>query len=240
MEVSQPVIAALEAGRDNPTVGQLAAVAEALQVGLDVEFPLLPATPRIGQVLPLTLAVNVKASCELGSPRSPHRHLAYVTYIMYTCPMRAPLTVSTFRKEMSPRLNSVLHDHLPLPLQRGRGELALLVGAPEVKVLLGTHHFNPEVSAGEGGGFSIWLAELEIYGQGSDYDAAKQDLLDEVRDYVGEYLSDSTYVRAPNRARHLPYIVRAYIADREGDLAEVIFPAPDSQPIPEAEPQLAA
>ena len=46
MRVSQPVIAALEAGRGNPTIGQLAAVASALQVGLDVAFPLLPATPR--------------------------------------------------------------------------------------------------------------------------------------------------------------------------------------------------
>jgi transcriptional regulator with XRE-family HTH domain len=46
MEVSQPVVAALEAGRANPTVGQLAAVASALQVGLEVDFPLLPATPR--------------------------------------------------------------------------------------------------------------------------------------------------------------------------------------------------
>ncbi len=51
MDVSQPVIAALEAGRGNPTVGQLAAVAEALQVGLDVDFPLLPATPRRGEVV---------------------------------------------------------------------------------------------------------------------------------------------------------------------------------------------
>jgi transcriptional regulator with XRE-family HTH domain len=46
MEVSQPVIAALEAGRGNPTIGQLAAVADALQVAFDVEFSLLPATPR--------------------------------------------------------------------------------------------------------------------------------------------------------------------------------------------------
>ncbi|HEY7953580.1 MAG TPA: helix-turn-helix transcriptional regulator [Solirubrobacteraceae bacterium] len=51
MEVSQPVIAALEAGRGNPTVGQLAAVAEALQVGLDVDFKLLPATPRAGEII---------------------------------------------------------------------------------------------------------------------------------------------------------------------------------------------
>ncbi|MGA2454387.1 MAG: helix-turn-helix transcriptional regulator [Solirubrobacteraceae bacterium] len=51
MEVSQPVIAALESGRGNPTVGHLAAVADALQVGLDVDFPLLPATPRAGAIV---------------------------------------------------------------------------------------------------------------------------------------------------------------------------------------------
>jgi transcriptional regulator with XRE-family HTH domain len=51
MEMSQPVIAALEADRGNPTIGQLAAVAEALQVGFDVDFPLLPATPRAGEVV---------------------------------------------------------------------------------------------------------------------------------------------------------------------------------------------
>jgi transcriptional regulator with XRE-family HTH domain len=46
--VSQPVVAALETGRGNPTIGQLAAVAAALQVGLDIAFPVLPATPRPG------------------------------------------------------------------------------------------------------------------------------------------------------------------------------------------------
>ena len=51
MEVTQPVIAALESGRGNPTVGLLAAVAEALQVGFDVEFRVLPATPRPGEVV---------------------------------------------------------------------------------------------------------------------------------------------------------------------------------------------
>jgi transcriptional regulator with XRE-family HTH domain len=51
MEISQPVIAALESGRGNPTIGQLAAVADALQVGLDVDFPLLAATPRVGETV---------------------------------------------------------------------------------------------------------------------------------------------------------------------------------------------
>jgi transcriptional regulator with XRE-family HTH domain len=52
LEVSQPVIAALETGRRNATIGQLAAVAGALQVGLEIQFPLLPATPRDGSAGP--------------------------------------------------------------------------------------------------------------------------------------------------------------------------------------------
>lgn len=51
MDVSQPVIAALEKGRGNPTVGQLAAIAQALQVGFDIDFPILPATPRANEIV---------------------------------------------------------------------------------------------------------------------------------------------------------------------------------------------
>jgi len=51
LEVSQPVVAALESGRANPTIGQLAAVAEALQMGFDVEFEVLPATRRAGEII---------------------------------------------------------------------------------------------------------------------------------------------------------------------------------------------
>jgi putative transcriptional regulator len=42
MGVSAPYIVAVEAGRANPTVGQLAAFAEAMQLGLDVAFRPVP------------------------------------------------------------------------------------------------------------------------------------------------------------------------------------------------------
>ena len=140
--------------------------------------------------------------------------------------MNAPLKVSAFRREMSPRLDAVLREHLPLPVQRGRAELAVLIGAPEVKVLVGDRRFNPEVFGGGSGGVSIWLGELQLYGEGATYEEARESLLEEVREYVSEYLSDGRYVRAPNRAHHLPYVIRAYIAEREGDLASVIFSGP--------------
>ncbi|MGK2936221.1 MAG: hypothetical protein ACSLFR_00185 [Solirubrobacteraceae bacterium] len=77
---------------------------------------------------------------------------------------------------------------------------------------------------------SIWLPELELYGQGEDLPAAKDDLLGEVRTYVDEYLGSGEYVSAPNRSGHLPYVVRAYLADLRDELAEVVFPGPPAQP----------
>lgn len=42
MGVSAPYVVAVEAGRANPTVGQLAAFAEAMLLGLEVDFPAVP------------------------------------------------------------------------------------------------------------------------------------------------------------------------------------------------------
>lgn len=42
MGVSAPYVVAVETGRANPTVGQLAAFAEAMQLGLEVVFPAVP------------------------------------------------------------------------------------------------------------------------------------------------------------------------------------------------------
>lgn len=42
MGVSAPYVVAVETGRANPTVGQLAAFAEAMQLGLKVVFPAVP------------------------------------------------------------------------------------------------------------------------------------------------------------------------------------------------------
>ena len=86
--------------------------------------------------------------------------------------------------------------------------------------------FHPEVIA-EDGSIAIWLPELELWGHGESFAEAKGDLAAEVRDYVGEYLTESDrYLASPNRAHQFPAIVRAYVADRSGHLEDVLFAAP--------------
>lgn len=156
--------------------------------------------------------------------------LAYVMYVEYIGTVPAPLTVTSLREKIGPHLSGVVRDHRPVAVRRGQDELALIVGAQEALALVANRRFNPEVF-GQPGSVSIWLPELELYSQGGDMQAAKDDLLSEVRVYVDEYLGSSEYVSAPNRSGHLPYVVRAYLADLRGELAEVIFPGP---PVPPA------
>ncbi len=60
--VSAPAITAMERGRKNMTIGQLAAVADALQVELDVSFRLLPGTPMGKQPLVETQLKNLRTA----------------------------------------------------------------------------------------------------------------------------------------------------------------------------------
>lgn len=143
--------------------------------------------------------------------------------------MPAPLSVTSLREKIGPHLSGVVRDHRPVAVRRGRDELALLLGAQEALALVADRTFSPEVF-GSHGSASIWLPELELYGQGPDIRAAKEDLLSEVRAYVDEYLGSGDYVRAPNRAGHLPYVLRAYLADLRGELEDVIFSGPPAAP----------
>jgi Antitoxin of toxin-antitoxin, RelE / RelB, TA system len=73
---------------------------------------------------------------------------------------------------------------------------------------------------------SIWLPEFQIYGRGSDLSAARGDLLQEVREYVAEYLEGiEIYRSAPNRRAHFAHIIKALVADLSGRLDTVIFHA---------------
>jgi len=137
-----------------------------------------------------------------------------------------PVTITEFRAKAGPFFDMAIHDHQPLVIQRGATDRGLLLGEAEAIAVLGDRRFNPEVMRSQGS-VSVWLPEFAVYGEGSSYAEAKEDLLSEVRLYVDEYLDDTrAYMAAPNRAAHLPYVLKAHLADVRGQLAETIFPAP--------------
>jgi hypothetical protein len=145
--------------------------------------------------------------------------------------MPEPVSISSFRQKTGPYFTEAVHKHSPLVIRRGNEDLGLLLGGDEAWALLADRSFTPEVMRGDGS-VSIWLPEFALYGQGATYAEAKADLLDEVRVYIDEYLANAAeYQRAPNRAAHLPHVIKAYLADLRGELERVIFPGPPDLPV---------
>jgi Antitoxin of toxin-antitoxin, RelE / RelB, TA system len=145
-----------------------------------------------------------------------------------------PVSISLFRQKTGPYFTEAVHRHSPLAIQRGSEDLGLLLGRDEAWALLADRSFSPEVMRGDGS-VSIWLPEFALYGQGATYAEAKTDLLDEVRLYIDEYLAKAAeYQRAPNRAAHLPHVIKSYLAELRGELELLIFPGPPDLPVARA------
>lgn len=139
------------------------------------------------------------------------------------------LSASAVRSRWSEVLRATVIDKMPVAIERGGVDRAVLMGANELDLLLRDWEFHPAVHFEEAV-VSIWLPELALYGRGSSFEEAHDDLVHEVRDYVDEYVGDAPlYLRAPNRADHFPYVMRALVADVLGRLPETLFGA--SRPV---------
>ena len=134
-----------------------------------------------------------------------------------------PLNLSDVRDRISEVFTDAVLRHRPVPIARGGKDLGVLLGIDEIARLVEGISFEPEVFK-EAGAVSVWLPEFQVYGRGKDLAAARLDLLDEVRDYVREYLEEiDSYRAAPNRRAHFPHIIKALAADLTGHLDLVIF-----------------
>lgn len=139
--------------------------------------------------------------------------------------MTREYSVSRAREALSDVFSAAVRGHLPVTIER-RDERAVLVGLDDLDVLLAPHEFHPEAYF-EDDAVTLWLPEFALYGRGRTYDEAQEDLVDEVRTYVSDYLDDAVaYLNAPNRAHQFPHVVRALVSDTRGRLAEVLFAPP--------------
>jgi antitoxin of RelE/RelB toxin-antitoxin system len=136
------------------------------------------------------------------------------------------VTITAFREQSGPVFTAAVQGHRPQVIRRGREDRGLLLGLDDAWAMVADRSFAPQVTHGEDA-VGVWLPEFEVYGEGSTYADAKQDLMNEVRVYVAEYLANADeYRRAPNRAGHFPHVVKALIAETRGELEQAIFPAP--------------
>jgi antitoxin YefM len=143
----------------------------------------------------------------------------------------AETPITRLRDRLGPAFSDAVSGHRPQFIERNGREHGLLLGYEEACRLVEPHEFHPEVLFEEDA-VSIWLPEFTLYGRGSDLDEATEDLLDEVRAYVEEYLAETElFLRAPNRSHHFPWVLKAALADLGGRLQQVLLAEP-RQPVP--------
>jgi Antitoxin of toxin-antitoxin, RelE / RelB, TA system len=138
----------------------------------------------------------------------------------------AALNITEFRRSIGPTFSEAVQRHRPVKIDRGARESGVLFGAEEARALVANCEFHPEVYREEEA-VSIWLPEFALYGRGASFSTARDDLIAEVRNYVEEYLDEvELYSRAPNRASHFPFVIRAWLSDASDELVDVLFAPP--------------
>lgn len=139
--------------------------------------------------------------------------------------MPKQVSITQARKEMGPLFSEVVVEHRPALIER-HNRAGVFVGEEDANELLNPYEFHTEVFF-EPAAVSFWVPELALYGRGATYEEAGKDLVDEVRYYIDEYwLEIDRYRKAPNRASHFPYLMRAHLADRRGELLDVLLAEP--------------
>lgn len=119
--------------------------------------------------------------------------------------------------------------HLPTRITRRRADPAVLLSEADFRALLSRFSFRPEVFF-EGSTVSIWLPELAIWGRGTSFVEARDDLLGEIEQLLGILASEERARLAPNMVERLPWIYRLMGAESDEQLSEILF----AEPSPEA------
>jgi len=134
-----------------------------------------------------------------------------------------PLNIGDFRRDLKDHYEDARRG-LPVPVARAHDPgAAMVLDVDRLLEALEPLSFHPEVYRQESQ-IGVWLPELELYGLGQDAASAEEDLLEEVREYVVEYMSDlDTYHAAPNRRQHYPWVLKAWAAELRGRLADTVL-----------------
>lgn len=107
---------------------------------------------------------------------------------------------------LSKLMDQVVREHRPAVIERRR-EAMVALSLPDLRALLSAFRFEPRVTIGRKEAVAA-LEELGLLGSGRTRDAALDDLLAELRDYVAEFLSRYSFYVQTDRRAHAPWILR--------------------------------
>jgi hypothetical protein len=137
------------------------------------------------------------------------------------------ITFSRARADLADLYDDALQ-HLPTRIERRRADPAVLLSFEDFNALLSQFGFAPEVLF-EAGSVAIWLPELSIWGRGTTFADAKEDLLAEIDQLLALLAEDARVRSAPNTVARLPWIFRLMYAEGDAEREELLFAAPAAE-----------
>lgn len=89
---------------------------------------------------------------------------------------------------------------------------------PYVDFLMGFLKFNPIIESGEEqGGYTIALNEIDMYGEGDTIDAAKENLIDSILEYIDIYVEQIDVFNKVERMEKQVYMLKLIRCDGDRD-----------------------
>ncbi len=128
-------------------------------------------------------------------------------------------------RSVFPSLQDAAALHAPTVITRRRGPSAVLLSGEDLRAILSSYSFSTEVFR-ESGSVSIWLNELALWGRGSTFAEAKDDLLDEIDQLFALIDADVRYRSSPDVEARLAWIYRLSLAGNDDERLAMLFAAP--------------
>jgi hypothetical protein len=140
----------------------------------------------------------------------------------------------TTARNLSPFFDEAVRRGRPVMIVRGGRERGLLVSREAMLRMLSAYRLHVNVLPEDGGGFTLWLRELNIAGSGPTLAEARADLLSAVQSYVKDYHQEFDFYRhLPDLVAQEPYVILLSLAKDDAQLIEMLFGAetPDESPL---------
>lgn len=145
-------------------------------------------------------------------------------------PSMQQATYSHARAELADLFDDAL-EHLPTRIDRRRADPAVLLSLEDFNVLLSRYEFSPDVLF-EAASVAVWLPELAIWGRGTTFAEAKDDLLAEIDQLLALLAQDSRLRSAPNMVQAMPWLFRLMVAENDTEREALLFAAPAGEALP--------
>ena len=132
---------------------------------------------------------------------------------------------SDVRKEWSSVMDKVIREK-PVFIKRTRDSM-MLSATETIWQLISGVKFTADVYREADGSVTLSARDMDIVVNGTDEAAARKALVRDIMEYAEEYYQEfDQYYYAPNRRGHLPYVIKALVAQSPEELeGEVVCQA---------------